>query len=48
MFCYLEFSDRLDYNPISFFNHVKIGGVAVPASEQQDAHEFLNFFFSRL
>ena len=33
---------------MDFFKHVSMGGMPAPTNVQQDAHEFLNFFFDQL
>lgn len=48
LFSYLQFSERTDFEPTQFFKHVRISGEPAPANVQQDAHEFLNFFFDKL
>lgn len=38
LFSYLEFSERMDFEPTDFFKHVRIGGEPAPTNVQQDAH----------
>jgi ubiquitin carboxyl-terminal hydrolase 34 len=49
MFANLELTERQDYNPDEFcFAWKDMDGMPVNVSIQQDAQEFLNFFFDRI
>ena len=49
LFANLELTERQDYNPDEFcFAWKDLDGLPVNVSVQQDAQEFLNFFFDRI